>query len=80
MKYLVLVLLLSGCATYDIERCEDGVCSTVHIVSPRKFKTITVDYDGVAKTFLLTAGDVGTDSTAMQILANIILQQQQQSE
>jgi hypothetical protein len=73
-----VMLLLSGCATYNISRCEAGVCSTAKIVSPRKFKSISFSYNGEARTFELQAGDVGTDVTAIQALAGVIMMQSQQ--
>lgn len=76
----LLLTLMGGCAVYDIERCEDGVCSKAHIVSPRKFKSVELKYNGESRTFELKAGDVGMDATAMQILASVILQQQQQAQ
>ena len=77
------LLLLGGCATYDIERCEAGVCSRAKITSPRKFKSIAFKYNGESRTFELTAGDVGTDVSALNTLASVILMQaqaQQQTE
>lgn len=74
---LAVIFILAGCATYDISRCEDGVCSTAHISSPRKFKSIAFKYNGDKRTFELQAGDVSTDSTALQTLASVILMQQQ---
>jgi hypothetical protein len=77
---LAVIFILAGCATYDISRCEDGVCSTAHISSPRKFKSIAFKYNGDKRTFELQAGDVSTDSTALQTLASVILMQQQQAQ
>lgn len=77
---IILMLLVSGCATYDISRCEDGVCSTAHISSPRKFKTIAFKYNGESRTFELSAGDVGTDVSALNTLASVILLQAQQKD
>ena len=83
MKVLLLLMiasLLSGCATYYVQRCEDGVCSTAKITSPRKFKSIAFAYDGENRTFELQAGDVGTDVSALNTLANVILMQAQQQQ
>lgn len=82
MKIMVLVIaiLVSGCATYEIERCEDGVCSKANISSPRKFKSIAFKYDGEKRTFELQAGDVGTDVSAINTLASVILLQAQQKQ
>lgn len=74
----IILAALSGCATYDIERCEDGVCSSAHISSPRKFKSIAFKYNGEQRTFELQAGDVGTDVSALNTLASVILLQAQQ--
>jgi len=74
---LLTILFLHGCAIYDFSRCEDGVCSELHVMSPRKFKTIDIKYDGEAKAFGVTAGDVGTDVSALNALLSIVLMQQQ---
>lgn len=75
---MAAIFLSSGCATYDVERCEDGVCSSAHISSPRKFKSIAFKYNGEQRTFELQAGDVGTDVSALNTLASVILLQAQQ--
>lgn len=77
---LVIMVWLSGCATYDISRCENGTCSTASISSPRKFKTISLKYNGEARTFELEAGDVSTDTTALNTLAGVIMMQQRAAE
>jgi len=78
--YCALMLVLGGCATYDIQRCEGTVCSTAHISSPRKFKSIAFKYDGEKRTFQLEAGDVSTDTSALNTLAAVIMMQQQQAQ
>lgn len=80
MLLLFIASLLSGCATYYVQRCEGNVCSTAKIQSPRKFKSIAFEYDGENRTFVLKAGDVGTDVSALNTLANVILLQAQQQE
>jgi hypothetical protein len=77
---LVLLLLLSGCNMYNIQRCEGNVCSTAEIKSMRKFKNIAFKYNGEARTFELQAGEVGTDVSAMNTLASVILMQAQQNQ
>lgn len=77
---LALMLFLSGCATYNVQRCEGNVCSTAKITSPRKFDSIAFKYNGEARTFELMAGEVGTDTTAIDTLANLLLMQAQQKE
>jgi hypothetical protein len=81
LLWIVLVTVLSGCATYEVSRCdENGICSTANIVSPRKFKSIAFSYNGEKRTFELQAGDVGTDVTAISTLANVILMQAEQNQ
>lgn len=77
---ILITVLLSGCATYHIQRCEGNVCSTAEITSPRKFKSISFKYNGELRTFELQAGDVGTDVSAINTLASVILLQAQQEE
>jgi len=77
---LILVLILSGCNMYNIQRCEGNVCSTAEIKSMRKFKSIAFKYNGSDRTFELQAGDVGTDVSAINTLASVILLQAQQQE
>jgi len=77
---LVVLMLLQGCATYEISRCENGVCSSAKIVSPRKFKNIAFDYDRESGTFSLQASDVSTDVSAINTLAGVIMLQQQQNQ
>lgn len=77
---LSLIILFGGCASYDISRCEGDVCSTASISSPRKFKTISLKYNGEARTFELEAGDVSTDTTALNTLAGVIMMQQQAAQ
>lgn len=78
--WTMLLLLLGGCATYNVQRCEGNVCSTAEIKTPRKFKSIAFKYNGEARTFELQAGDVGTDVSAINTLASILLLQAQQQE
>jgi hypothetical protein len=82
MKALILLCaaLLSGCNMYNIQRCEGDICSTAEIKSMRKFKSISFKYNGAERTFELQAGDVGTDASALNTLANVILLQAQQQE
>lgn len=77
---LAMILVLGGCNMYNIQRCEDGVCSTAEIKSMRKFKNISFKYNGTERTFELQAGEVGTDVSAMNTLANVILLQAQQNQ
>ena len=76
--YIALAATLGGCATYEISRCEGTVCSTANIVSPRKFASINFKYNGEQRTFELQAGEVGTDVSALNTLAGVIMMQQQQ--
>jgi hypothetical protein len=76
----VVLIMVPGCASYNIQRCEGNVCSTAEIKSPRKFKSISFKYNGTERTFELAAGDVGTDVSAINTLASVILLQAQQSE
>ena len=80
VAFLAMILVLGGCNMYNIQRCEDGVCSTAEIKSMRKFKSIAFKYNGTERTFELQAGDVGTDVSAMNTLANVILMQAQQNQ
>jgi len=80
MLILMIMVFLAGCATYDISRCENGTCSTASISSPRKFKTISLKYNGEARTFELEAGDVSTDNSALNTLAGVIMMQQQAAQ
>ena len=77
---LTIMVVMSGCATYDISRCEGDTCSTASISSPRKFKTISLKYNGDARTFELEAGDVSTDNSALNTLAGVIMMQQQAAQ
>ena len=77
---IVGLMLLSGCNMYNIQRCEDGVCSTAEIKSMRKFESIAFKYNGEQRTFELQAGEVSTDTSAMATLANVILMQAQQNQ
>lgn len=69
LAFAWVLLVLSGCAVYKIERCEDGICNKANIYSARKFKTVRLYYDGEARTFLLEAGDVELDSSIVKVLA-----------
>lgn len=60
----------SGCAMYDVESCEDGVCKRMKVYSARKFKTVRMYYDGNNKLFFLEAGEVSTDGNIVKTLAD----------
>jgi hypothetical protein len=77
---LAMMTLLGGCNMYNVQRCEDGVCSTAEIKSMRKFESIAFKYNGEQRTFELQAGEVSTDTSAMATLANVILMQAQQNQ
>ena len=81
---ICIVLILAGCNSYSIKRCElvDGieVCSTAEIDSMRKFGDIAFKYNAETHTFELEASEVSTDSSAIITLAGTVLKLAEKEE
>jgi hypothetical protein len=76
MKAILALVFLTGCATtYELERCEDGVCYHAKIRSYREFQNgAVVRYDKHAGTFEFEAGKVSTAVSPLEEgVANLLM-------
>ena len=68
MRYLIVLLLLSGCATtYHAERISDGTTTLLDVKSYREFPGgIEIVYNRETGQFELSAGDVQNGDDAIR--------------
>jgi len=72
------IFIMSGCTTYDIKACHEGVCTEVHTSSMRQFEKPVVAYerkeaDGSGVTFNFGA-ESATGSYIEQAAAQTLMQ------
>jgi PBP1b-binding outer membrane lipoprotein LpoB len=76
MKALILLLLLSGCTMYSVEKvAPDGSSTVVHIKSTRSFETPNLHYarEGQDAVFDFSADSVDNNTAAyMGMIAQLM--------